>query len=123
MDGDAALSAGDTHLLFVVGALEITVILVLHPGAEVFQLALNGTEPLEKFGVFRPAALHLTGEAAEQGNEHQNQGDPVQNAPAREDGHNIQNEVHHRHEVVQLIRTVTAGHEPLKPLRDFFHEA
>ena len=77
MHRDAALSSGNPHLLSAVGALEVAVFLVLHPGAAGFKTSADRPNQLKKSGVFRPPAVDVAGEHPKEGDEQQHQHDEI----------------------------------------------
>ena len=115
-DGNFAFSPGNTNLLAATGAVIIPMLPIPNP-----------LKKLQKLPVFLVSLVGLPGEAAVQRPHQQRiirQGEaqpdpPIGNKDA--DDHNDHRCPQKRH--IQLVGTVTAGHEPLKPLRDFFHEA
>ena len=115
-DGDLALTPGNPDSLAALRAIEIAMLPVLDP-----------VDERQEFPVFLVSLVGLPGEAAVQRPHQQRiirQGEaqpdpPIGNKDA--DDHNDHRCPQKRH--IQLVGTVTAGHEPLKPLRDFFHEA
>ena len=111
MDGDASFSTGNAHLLFAVGAAEIAVFAVLKPDAEIFYLAVEGTYQLQEFHVLCPTLINTAGETAEQRHNYEYKSHPVENAPAGDDGDEIEDQIGDHQSDIQLVTAVTARHE------------
>ena len=115
-DGDFTLATGNTDGLAALGAIEIPVLPVTDLVKEPEELPIfliTGIGIPGKNPIQRPEHQSI----GKQGHHQMEQGGPQQGSYQRNHQGTAQQSQ------TQLVGTVTAGHEPLKPLRDFFHEA